>query len=419
MDSSRVQHSSGPSHGLPIEATFGKIISPSSIIEFIQSQCVNRNRLALLHWDNGQASVTDELILESIVYQPGMNQCASRMRWPAELGESCCIDELFEKLRRIVEAYLELPAGAIDVLLHFILCTWFADLLVHTPVLLVRGGPSAEMQNLGLLLQALCRRALTVTGVNSRTFEHLPFELQPTLIVRQPKVDISAQTRLGDFSEKDSWSPQSKIVGTSHCAMAFITEQAINDSRLLYRALHLPWLLSKKPPIRGCLDRIAAEMQPLLLRFRVERIQDVTSSDRFDIEEMSLYRNSKPLTHRVREVMRLREEESVLDREDSLPSLLLEALLYVSHKNVQKIHVGKIHEIVRNISSGRGNHGNANDRGIGSELKNLGFRTCRLDSGGRGLVLDRSIHEQIHREAKRFSVPSSMPFENCEYCMLP
>src|SRR2546422_11484174 len=79
---------------------------------------------------------------------------------------------------------------------------------------------------------------------------------------------------------------------------------------------------------------------------------------------------------------KMHDEAVKLDRVSEIPSILLEALLVCCHERRPAVHVSEIADLANDILSRQGELLELSARQVGGKLKNLGFRTERLDSAG-------------------------------------
>ena len=162
---------------------------------------------------------------------------------------------------------------------------------------------------------------------------------------------------------------------------------------------------------------IREELQAKMLNYRLMNYGKVKSSD-FDVLKFTgatraLARtfgacivDASDLQTRVAALLQNHDEAVRAERAAEFESVLLEALLVLCHERRTAVHVGEVAEIANGILSRRGENLILSPRETGSKLKVLGFRTTRLDSGGRGLYLLGEIRTHVHKLARLYAVPS-------------
>ena len=98
-----------------------------------------------------------------------------------------------------------------------------------------------------------------------------------------------------------------------------------------------------------------------------------------------------------------------IDQVRAIECIIIEALLACCHQRRSAAHVGEVTELANAILSREGEMFELKPRQVGAKLKTLGFRTMKLDSGGRGLYLLAENCRRIHELARSYGVPSSQP----------
>jgi hypothetical protein len=100
------------------------------------------------------------------------------------------------------------------------------------------------------------------------------------------------------------------------------------------------------------------------------------------------------------------DEAVKLDRISQISSILLEALLVCCHERRPAVYVQEIADLANDILSRHDEILKLSARQVGGKLKNLGFRTERLDAAGRGLYVLGENCRRVHEMAKLYGVPS-------------
>ena len=143
------------------------------------------------------------------------------------------------------------------------------------------------------------------------------------------------------------------------------------------------------------------EVRAKLFNYRLANYEEVQSSQ-FDVPDFtgSTRQNARGLGAclvnapdlRNRLIALLRgQDESVRAEQSAEMSPVLESLLVVCHERRKNVHVGEIAKLASEILEVRGERIGLSPKEVGSKLKLLGLRTCRLDAGGRGLKLSPEI----------------------------
>jgi hypothetical protein len=363
---------------------------------------------------------TDEIVedyrFRGTVYRATRSSAINSIIWPSRLGELECLASLFEKIRRVLLDYLELPVEQEYLAAHFILHSWIPELFDHAFGLICLGDPSAQARSLSFLLAALCRRSLCISEINPKSFCDLPFHLQPTLVGLQPSFDLRTQHSLGGSCYRHfSVSRRGKLL-RPYCVKALLTQDPIIDPRLLDTAVEISLLPSDRNVSSERMRELATEFQPRLLKFRLDTLRRARSELSLEINPLWIYGDCAELRAKMADLLKRNDQRSKV--ESSLAALIIEALLFRCHEGVLvKIHVAEINEVIRGILDMRHDSRTFSDKKIGLELNRLGLATETLGSGGRGLKLISSTCDRVHKLAGLYRPPTLFNPENpCERC---
>ena len=171
------------------------------------------------------------------------------------------------------------------------------------------------------------------------------------------------------------------------------------------------------------------QLQDALLGYRITNFSRVKNSD-FDSPEFSgstreLARSlgscivdSPELQDRLIALLRPHDEAARSERTTTIVSVLLEVLLFCCHKRRESVHVGVVTKIANTILSARGETLTLSPRKTGSLLKSLGFRTTKLDAGGRGLYLLSEDQRRIHTLSCAYRTSALQDvLSGCPFCV--
>jgi hypothetical protein len=159
------------------------------------------------------------------------------------------------------------------------------------------------------------------------------------------------------------------------------------------------------------------EIRAKLFNYRLVNYREVRSSV-FDVMDLSgptreiarglgaCLVDAPDLRDRLIKLLRDQDESVRMERSAEV-SPLLESLIVVCHERRAAVYVGDVAKTASEILSLRGEWAAISPKEAGGKLKLLGFRTTRLDAGGRGLRLTREIRLRIHQLARAFGVPAT------------
>lgn len=169
-------------------------------------------------------------------------------------------------------------------------------------------------------------------------------------------------------------------------------------------------------------------LQNRLLMYRLQNFAQVRSSQ-FDAPKFSsstremarmLGRcivDAAALQARLLDLLRPRDDAERTEGTGRLEAVVVEALVVACHKKRPSVHVGQVAEIANAILSRSEESFQLNPKEVGAKLKQLGLRTTRLDSAGRGIYLLTKQCALIHKLGRAFGVPTLREgLPGCPHC---
>jgi hypothetical protein len=417
QDSARGTRNGQESQEKKVKPTAGEVFRDGSMLELVRDSADPR-RPALLRFHGKQTIIAREIEHEHARYVPvDIDSILCRqLRLPARSMPYGSTLELFNQIYGLITRYSDLSDDAARLVTFFVFSTFFCDCLQLAPCLLLHGERSAAV---GLLriLSWVCRHPLLL--VNPRLGsepEHLDFTSLIYLSEPEAKIEklltLSQLSRFGVFRNGSLHeicgakaiyvrSPSLRSPSADECLRI-----SIAPARELLKSVDE----MQERPIRE-------ELQAKMLNYRLMNYGKVKSSN-FDVLKFTgatraLARSlgacivdASDLQARVAALLQNQDEAVRAERAAEIESILLEALLVLCHERRTSVHVGQVARIANAILSRRGESLILSPRETGSKLKGLGFRTTRLDAGGRGLYLLGEIRKQVHKLARLYTVPS-------------
>jgi hypothetical protein len=123
------------------------------------------------------------------------------------------------------------------------------------------------------------------------------------------------------------------------------------------------------------------------------------------------------LQARVTALLRTRNDAEQSESAGKLDAVVVEALLVFCHERKPSVHVGEVTTLVNVILTRDGEAVELNAKQVGGRMKKLGFRTIRLDAGGRGIYLLSAECGRIHQLARAFRAAATRePLPGCPHC---
>jgi len=158
-------------------------------------------------------------------------------------------------------------------------------------------------------------------------------------------------------------------------------------------------------------------LQNRLLMYRLQNFAQVRSSQ-FDAPEFCgstretaralgrCFVNAVDLQAKVLDLLKARDDAERTEGKGRLEAVVVEALVVVCHEKRPSVHVGQVAELANAILSRSGESLQLSPKEVGAKLKQLGFRTTRLDAAGRGIYLVSERCALIHKLGREFGVPT-------------
>jgi len=307
----------------------------------------------------------------------------------------------------------------------FSLSSYFSDCFTMSPSLLLFGEPLVAISLLRVLA-CVCRHSVLSIGWNAGA---LPPELHPTHLIGQ--IDGRVERQLVGFqfpgfgvlnAQPRQWSGASVIyAGDSEPNSPF----AENCLRLWVSSANRSFGLWEEEPEAAGIIRL----QNQLLMYRLENHSKVKAS-RFTVPDFcsitgeharTLGRcivDAPELQSQLTELLRTRNDAEQTESAGKLDAMVMEALLVCCHERKPSVHVGQIATLVNTILTRDEETLELSAKQVGSRMKKLGFRTVRLDAGGRGIYLLNGECARIHQLVRSFRAAASREhLPGCPHCI--
>jgi hypothetical protein len=397
--------------------TTGEVFPDGTMLELVRDS-EDPMRAALLRRNGKQTTIGREIEHENARYVPVEIDSAlfRQLHLPAKSSPYGSTPELFEQIYSLITRHSDLTDEASSLVTYFVFSTFFCDCLQMTPCLVLQ-GENSEAVALLRILSWVCRHPLLL--VDPRLGSE-PEHLDSTCLIyfSEPEAKIEkllAASHLSRFGVFRNGSLH-EICG----AKAFYVRSPSVGSSLADGCLRISVAPAREllKSVDETRERPVLEgLQAKLLNYRLRNYGKVKSST-FDVLKFTgatraLARSlgacivdASDLQTRVAALLQNHDEAVRAERAAEIESVLLEALLVLCHERRTSVHVGEVAEIANGILSRRGEGVILSPRETGSKLKVLGFRTTRLDSGGRGLYLLGEIRKHVHKLARLYTVPS-------------
>jgi hypothetical protein len=311
-----------------------------------------------------------------------------------------------------------------DLLAFICLASFFAPWLSCSPCLLLFGSP-VQAVSLLRILGCICHHPILLADFHVLG---LPSELRPTRLIGQ------AGTRLDKVLGALQFSGFRVAKGEMR-ELAATTVVYVGESDLTSPFADVGFSFSVPPAIRLFSEqdehREASSINSLqnkLLAYRLRNFPKVAVSE-FDAPNFygpsrelarsigSCIVDSPDLRTKLINLLAPRNNADQVEGTNELTAIVAEALVVCCHERKASVHVGEIASLANGLLSRSGEALQLKPRKVGAKLKKLGFRTTKLDSGGRGMYLLSERCAQIHELARSLRVPTLQKgLPGCPFC---
>lgn len=402
------------------------LVQPNFALEAVVSP-KKPNRLSL-HVKQGRRFITTSRALHAgTVYVPpplpGGIGGLVRFAPPSQPFGSTA--ELISSLRTFFSTYACPLPDALNLLVAFVLATWFCDALPVAPMLYLF-GPTVETARILQLLGLICRNAVLLGDLDHGSLATLARGLTPTLLINQRHLAPSVKRALLASGYRQfglvRGSERLELFG----AKVLVCEELLPEET----ALHISVSPARNPiplPSDAEEHRLSQDLRAKLLRYRFEKYYKVSGAD-IDLSPyvpelreqarswLAPTYDSFELTQALVAELCDQGRESIGNRLVDRKCVVTEAALsFCHHADTQYFFVGDLAERVNALMEGRHEDVCLSSRKAGSILRQLGIHGERHAPGIR-IDLTRLVRERIHRLARDYSVASADGERRCELC---
>ena len=417
QDSARGTRNGQQSQEKKVKPTAGEVFPDGTMLELVRDSG-DPTRPALLRCHGTQTTIAREIEHEQAHYVPVEidSTLFRQLHLPARGMPYGSTPELFDQIYNLIMKHSDLSHDAACLVTYFVFATFFCDCLQLAPCLLLQ-GESSEAAGLLRILSWVCRHPLLLLDPRIGS-EHEDLGLTCLIYFSEPEAKIE------------------KLLAVSHLSRFGVFRQGSLHEIGGAKAIYVRWPRLRSPVADECLRVSVAparellnpadetrerpvleELQAKMLNYRLRNYGKVKSSN-FDVFKFTgptraLARSlgacivdASDLQSHLAALLQNHDEAVIAERAAEFESVLLEALIVLCHERRTSAHVSQVAEIANGIMTRRGESVILSPRETGSKLKVLGFRTTRLDAGGRGLYLLGKLRRQIHKLAHSYMVPS-------------
>ena len=251
--------------------TVGKILADGTMVELVSAQ-PRSARLSLLARRGKRGWSGRRLVLEGRLYRPAdiPRSVLRNMYLPARSVNYGSTRSLFDGLVQLFEQRLRLPAREARVCTHFVIATFFTDVLRVAPCVVVATADAGRAAQLLEVLGASCRHALTLADLQVGAAA-LPRGLYPTLVLSQTPFSSAGIRSLLASQRRGFGILQAVGVADSFCAKAIVVDEETPEQLLAMPCAEIYLAPDQDAPVvdDALVEETAATFQPRLLDYRL------------------------------------------------------------------------------------------------------------------------------------------------------
>ena len=402
--------------------TGGAVLRDGTFVELVRNPQNGADGL-LLHRSRRDDTIAGEVSYKGCDYVH--SDAASTIRHlPSNAEPYGTTAGLFNRLAEFIAKFSGMDEEEAALLAFFSLSSFFCDCFTMAPSLLLFGEPLSAISLLRIL-GCVCRHSVLSVGSSASA---LPPELHPTRLIAQIDARIERQLVGFQFSGFSVLNAQPRQLNGASVIYAGDSEP---NSPFAGNCLQLwvspanrsfgPW---EEEPEAAEITRL----QNQLLMYRLENHSKVKTCQ-FAVPEFcgitgeharTLGRcivDAPDLQDRVTALLRTRNDAEQTESAGKLDAVVVEALLVCCHERKPSVHVGEVATLVNAILTRDGEEVELSAKRVGGRMKRLGFRTMKLDSGGRGIYLLNGECSRIHQLARAFRAAAVRePLPGCPHC---
>jgi hypothetical protein len=415
-----------------VTPTTAESLADGTMLDFVRVEGESK----LLVWRNNRPRVAGRFEFGNRLYEPMSLESTvlDAVRFPGGIAGYGSTEQLFEKILDAASKFTGLADRELRPIPYWALSSCFPELLTALPTLVVTGPSWADAHSFLRLLRCLCRRGVLVAELTPGAFLSLPMHLRPTILMEQSRIARQLRGYLRAGSSRGARAPKGDGFLDLHCVKALYCGDEDLDSELPEGVLRISLFPARTNAAFFDVreeDRLAAEIQPQLLQYRLRNFQAVQTS-RFDAPGFTtgvrdLARSlgasvvgDPTLTAGVTSLLSA-QDEYVRASWSTLPdfAIIVAVLAFVHEKKEQRVPVKKLTKFVNAALSASGEIKEYSAVEIGRLLSRLNLPRSRT-ADGMVIALTREVSRRVHELKRRYGVtttPASFP--GCPDCEPP
>ena len=388
------------------------------------------DRLYLEIWDGQTSTLMDTVVHRGIVrvpppIVPGLMRA---VRFPPASKPFPSAQELVGQLRQFLAAHAFLLPEAQDLLVAFVLSSWFVDCTPLAPILYLV-GPDSPVRLVLRVLGGLCRYPILLGDIDLAALKTLPPGLGATMLIGQRDLQPSVRQVLRASAQREFQVHRGGRTIDVYGAKAFWRDARPEPGEEPGLNVFLTPAPHSLPILTDDAARAAMEdLQSQLLRYRMVYRAPVRTAAAEGLHRFGAMRDlaltwlapicdCADLKYSVLQALSQQSREIAGERFCDLKCIALEAALAFCHKpGVEHFFVGEAAKIMNDLLLGRHEDIEVTAKKAGSILGSVGVFGERVTQGCR-ITLTDAVREQIHRLARAYQVLSVQDgVSRCNHC---
>jgi hypothetical protein len=411
--------------------TWGKLLADGRILELVLSS--GSSRPSLLFWDGRKVTRGRSIRIDTRSYVVPQMDTGLRLglRLPPGYKPYGSTHDLFSAISNAFEVHGGQRKDAAQLASYFVMASHVIESLNTAPCLLLTGSATTEAMWVLRVLAALCRHSLPVVSLSVEALRALPSALRPTILLHAPEQGALAESLIRASSLRGFGVLRRDGLRDLFCAKAICIGRELLQGTSADSCIRIRVAPARGPaPVwdDGIKAKLAAELQPKLLAYRLKNLEKVRFSS-FDVPGFSgaardVARSlgasivgDQELQQMLIPLLLAQDEAIRVERTTELDSLVAEALLVLCHEPAaDRVHVGEVSKLVNGIRRGRGDSILSQAREVGAKLRALGLFSQR-DAKGYCFRLSTEAKRKVHQFALDLDVPAiRQGFAGCPLC---
>jgi hypothetical protein len=333
------------------------------------------------------------------------------------------VKPLVHTVMKLIRCVVDVPDDYAVLLSAFVLYTWIADQLPTAVYLSVVGLPQSGKSTLLEVLSLLCRHALLVNDISQAAAHQACSNFSPTLLIDE--MDWRSSATMSSFRQllRSGTSPASRVLRVRHSGRAFGPKvfgslEPSSDSALNSRCIQLVMAETNRGGLfksgHPSVVKAAGQLRRALLKFRFNSYKSTRPAVVPGAEELRprsrdlLYSLAAPLIGRkfwigcLLGFIKLNHDPVTRESLEPRHEALHAALWGLIHQQppLPNLRVGGKNSLATATNEmllQRGERLTVTDKGVGTMLASMGFRSTQRTKVGWILWLDSSTLTRCHQ----------------------